>query len=271
MDFNRSYFHFSDAVLEQKIIHIRQLVTPILRFIPRNIPEFTDHGYLHSTGILKILSELIPIVNEHCSYDLDEEDVFLLEASAYLHDIGNIIGPREIHGETSAILIEQMLEKYTSEKFGFSQEEIYVLKVISWTHQGSTLRLLSMRNKMLKLKKEVDLGFVSALFRLTDALDIGSTRAPQIVYEIIEKELPDVSKRHWLAHQALFIRYPIAFDAEEKVILLFVFPEKRKDASFILEQLNNELRNCLVILDDYGFPFKEMCFATPDILKGRYS
>lgn len=271
MESVRSFFHFSDVALDQKIIYIKHSVLPILRFIPRNIPDFTDHGYLHSVGILKILDELIPIVNGYCTYSLDEEDVFLLEASAYLHDIGNIRGPREIHGETSANLIEQILEEYSSKETGFSPEEMFALKVISWAHQGNILRLLSVRNKMIRLRKDVDLGFVSALFRLADSFDIGSSRAPKLVYEIIKKELPDASKRHWLAHQALWIQSPIAFDVEEETILLFVFPDGQEDALLILEQLNRDLKDSLTILSDYRFPLKKVSLATPDMLKANYS
>jgi len=244
---------FLDEEFKWKLVEIARIARDILLYLPRKIGDYVDHGIDHSKRIIGIINELYDVVNEYCSYKLDVIDVFLLKASAYLHDTGNIIRSREVHGETSASIIEKIVQ----EKFKIlTSNETKALMMISWAHQGSLLRLISLENKFLKIRdKNVNIGFLSALFRLADALDVGVNRASPIVYEVIKEELNEVSRRHWEDHMAILRR---ALDPEEGTILLFASPEKIESAKRLADRITKELRECNIILREYGFPLKEV-------------
>ncbi|MCK4734184.1 MAG: hypothetical protein KAT65_17150 [Methanophagales archaeon] len=52
-----------------------------------NHPDFTLHGIQHSENIIEMLSKLI----EESKIKFNKTELFLLEAAAYLHDIGMLI------------------------------------------------------------------------------------------------------------------------------------------------------------------------------------
>ncbi len=76
----------SDSRLRTALLAIREAVEDIWKpEVPRIIEYFTDHGISHCENILEHVSA---ILNANPGVSLSEEELFLLIAGVYLHDIG---------------------------------------------------------------------------------------------------------------------------------------------------------------------------------------
>ncbi len=78
----------------QKVIELRDSITGWLEFIPQTFPHYTRHTIAHSDEIIGKLSNLLfegiePVIN------LSYTEMYILAASAYLHDAGMVASDKE--------------------------------------------------------------------------------------------------------------------------------------------------------------------------------
>lgn len=213
-----------------RICKAEQYASTLLPFIPRGLPVFQSHGICHSEGIIRYINQMIRTF----PLPLCEKECFLLYLAAWFHDIGYLhplsIHDRSSHADLSAMMIQSdpVLSDLLSEieldhlaflvKFHDSRAEL-TTKVIS-----SSLRM----------------HLVTALFRLTDAIDLGTDRCPPKVFSLIEDGLDEHSRWHWKAHQnvkACYFHYP-------SLTIVVYNPEDPFFRRRIVPHLEDDCRSC---------------------------
>lgn len=222
-------------------------VTPILQYIHRMIGEYTTHGVDHSENIERLCREIVEKCNaktRKCNTSSYEE--YLLLASAWLHDIGNIWG-RDDHNLNSCKIIDLLGPKYL---WGLDPNSIELIKWICFTH--SSHDPIKEVPETIKVKGSVKLLFLSALFRLMDTSDIANRRAPLIVYELIKDKIDEDTDRHWTSHQAVA---DIFFPDDDDAVVITVTDETK--AKFAINRFGEKFGSVREILLHYEFPWKE--------------
>lgn len=141
---------------------------------------FTKHEHLHSKSILKLLRRLIDYEK------LSKYEAFLLDASAWCHDIGMLLRNGELdeievirknHAKRSG---EYIREKW--EEMGFSNEpEADLVAKICEVHQSSG-ELEQVEEETTYRSDKIRLQFLAALLRFADALDADERRLPDSPY-----------------------------------------------------------------------------------------
>jgi len=229
-----------------------------IAFIPRTLRDFTDHGQRHSEAIVERLREFFKIVSEYCGSSINARERFLSYAAAFLHDIGNIKG-RTGHAKRSAAIVKDYAGKYIN---GLEKDEIKLVCKIVMAHSrsaGSSDPLRGMDKLLLLDKDQIKLRLLAALFRLADASDTTSRRAPPIIYELFglnrvnrkSSKRRKTARKHWLAHQNIT---GLNYDPEKKVIWLMI--ERLDKAMISLCNLCDELNTVAVVLKrDMPKPF----------------
>jgi len=174
-----------------KVASIAVTVTPLLHYIPSGIPEFTDHGIIHSTNVLRYVRD---IVKEYKA-ELTKEERFILALSAILHDIGCIV-KREKHNE---ITIRILAKK----QFDFLRNMLDPLfyraleQVIIAHSKNFPLSTISSDPS-----PEIRLRVISTLFRLADACDMSASRVKKLLLEVLVEEglLNKKCEEIWKSH-----------------------------------------------------------------------
>lgn len=243
------FFRYSEVDFIVKLHNIRWWATPILLYLPREIRNRTYHGPLHSHNVLTYLKELVEISGRF-GFKPNEVELFVLEASAWLHDTGFIIPDEGKHALHSMRLVKKFGKKY----FLLDSAE---RKVISWVCTSHSHDFpLEQVPPMLRLhRKNVRTQILAAIFSLADACDIHTKRAPEIVFEIIKDELKRYSRksvRHWRANQSVDA---VFFSEKEEAI--FINALSLKYAHEAKKLLQKELKRVLSILGDW-FPLKKV-------------
>lgn len=186
-----------------RIKRAEQYGIKILPFIPRGLPVYQSHGISHSQAIIRNINQILKIPLLH----LSELEVFHLYLAAWFHDIGYLhplsIYNRSRHPELSVEMIRR--DPVVQEVAG--GEDLLVLETITRFHDSRTDL-----STIQEVTPRVRISLLAALFRLADAVDIGTDRCPPEVFILIEDGLDEHSRRHWQAHQNIqevVIAYPI--------------------------------------------------------------
>ena len=252
--------------LEFKKDVLRDMTRKLRSYIPRGIPDFTDHGEGHSSSIEEILMDLIiPTCNgsDNIAIHLNDYECFCMITSCWLHDIGCII-ERKNHGIRSARIVKELLGG-TFVSFGFQELEQCIIKIIS-THTDTDedkkkgiLRLNDLIKEMeVKISENeriekitIKLQLISSLFRLADACDICATRAPTLVYKFIKDTFKeDKSKEIWLAHSEVI---KLAVDSDKCCFSIYV--DNKAKAQPVIEKFKKDLEEIKPILNSLEFPY----------------
>lgn len=219
-----------DSTDNEKINRLVACTLPILGFLPRQIPDYTDHGPLHANRVMYRCLDLI--LQAVPGKELCPHMVFLLCASAWVHDIGNIID-REKHRQHSARLVERLWKEHYFIMLS-ERETTAISQVIEMHDTNDPLDHLKTDYVLEPGTPEVNLQLLAALLRLADACDIDNRRAPAIIFQLVKEKLPEDSKIHWIAHQNVEMcrYYPDSQMIKAKVRDI----EKAKVATDVVEQ-----------------------------------
>jgi exopolyphosphatase/pppGpp-phosphohydrolase len=168
-------------------------VTPLLNRVSQGVPEFTDHGIIHTNNVLNNVCNLIQEYPVPVKFTEDER--FLLVLAAITHDIGCVVS-RDNHDEKSVKILQSKHFKFLLEAIGdlnFSA----LIKIIKWHRKKQDLEALGQDPC-----NEIRLKLISAIFRLADACDMSRSRINRLVMDILleEKQLPVESEAIWKAH-----------------------------------------------------------------------
>jgi len=221
--------------LEAKLIQIGGFSEPVLRFLPREIRTYPSHGYDHTKNIVNYISKFL----KNWEIQLNETELFLLYAGAWVHDIGCLV-ERERHNMRSSDII-------SSEKFFSSiltREQFRSLTYLVEVH-SSTYCPYSIHD-VPEEWGEVKLRLICSIFRLMDACDITNANCPPLVYNIIQSKLGEESDRYWRAHlniDKLTFKYPN----------IVVFVDKIDECRFLIIHLQKEIESIQKVFAQYHY------------------
>lgn len=214
---------------------VRVLNTYVIDFMQMNIRYFTRHGRNHSENIIKVLDNLL--YNEILE-KMTSAELLILLCSAWLHDIGLMVNRDENDKELEDKEIRERHHELS--KYYILKEEIYstigfddrlfitaVAEVCYW-HSRKAGRIDNIFEKMTIFGEFVHLRFLAGLFRLADALDIGSERTPILLFHDLAV-LPETSSIHWRASGLMDIGY----DMEKKLICVTCLYEDNEETEMV--------------------------------------
>jgi hypothetical protein len=227
------------------ILELSAYVTPILSFIPRSIPKYTDHGVRHSNNILNLLDKFRGNLSTiFPSFSFSKEELFLLAISAYLHDIGCIVQRRNHNRESARLLTEDASFSHLQDKLG--ADLLKCLKLISLSH-SSNFDLCGISKE--KLHQKVRLRLICAIFRLLDACEISATRTSKTLFDILTRnnKISKGESKYWEGHLSI-----IGLFFENNEIILDC-EDKEKPAS-IIKHLQKDLNDINKVFAEEKFP-----------------
>lgn len=161
-------------------------------WIPRSIPNFTDHGILHTVNVIKNISKLDNYTK------LSEREKFILVLAAILHDIGCIID-RDLHNFHTVELLNR--PEYSDFIDELTEDEaLSLIQVILAHSKNYNLEII-----IETLAEDIRLDLICPLFRLSDALDISTSRIQGVLFSILTdyNKLSEKSKKIWESHVAI--------------------------------------------------------------------
>jgi hypothetical protein len=235
---------------DKEIAIIRDLkwyVTPILNFIPRTIPEYTDHGVRHSENILQLLVEFKQnLANTLPSFSFSKQELFLLALSACVHDIGCIIERPKHNLESARLLTKDPSFSNLPDKLG--GDLLKCLELIVMAHSSNFTDLAAIRKG--KINNKVNVRLMCAIFRLLDGCEISSARISSCLYAILIKNglmKEEEEAKFWESHLNIIGLY---FEGNRIVIDC----EDTSKADLIISHLKDDLEKINEVFTDEGFP-----------------
>jgi len=191
---------------------------------------FTLHGIYHSHAIISVLNNLVDGIRP--GSELNNEEIFLLLASVYLHDVGMLIPYAD--DEKKAKTISTPETPFTKEdvirREHHKRSGEYIIEHandLDLDHvEKECVRLICEGHRVVDLGAEdycdiyigiipIRVRFLAALLRFSDELDIPYKRAPVKLYEILKEDMPDESQLQWLKHY-----YTNGIDISTKISLI---------------------------------------------------
>jgi hypothetical protein len=213
-------------------------------------PEITLHGPDHSEAVYIKLDKL---TNEFMKTQdkLNPEEIFILLASVWLHDIGMLIkkAPNEdpeITRQTHHIRTYEFLqEKDNLAALGLNHVQARYISLVCLGHREIDLYTDTRYTSGQIGDSRIRTGFLTALLRLGDALDLDFKRAPDPLRKILENNLPPYSLLHWLKHH-LVEGVDFSFEqpfggSKELVIKIRAQKPERRESQFQYEYAIQEL------------------------------
>ena len=178
----------SRIVLNQ-IIFIKE----ILQWIPRSIPNHTDHGLLHATNVM---TNIMKFDNNYV--DFSEREKFILLLASIFHDIGCIINRKNHHFNSLEILERDEFKEFRDL---LNEEEYISLQQVIVSHSRSYNLNIVIENPA----EDIRLDLICPLFRLADSLDVGSSRIDMLVFKILRDYnlLNEKSNKIWESHTSI--------------------------------------------------------------------
>ena len=247
-----AFVHIKDEGVRSRLINLRESVAPILA--NNLLPHFTDHSVAHSDSLARYVDDLI-LPLQATEQMLSEDELFILYAACYLHDIGMQHGKanetkviadlnlltswkdlnpqqhseliRQHHAAISAEMVRTSLNA-TAPVIGIQLTVDYFPTYIAALCEGHTLPTESARYKALtqpgpKLRIEL----LSGLLRIADILDLSRRRANRA--RTLTLALSLESQTHWWRHH---YTEDITIDQNQKLVSVwFDFP-KSHDAEY---------------------------------------
>jgi hypothetical protein len=211
-----------------RICQAERYASSLLPFIPRGLPVFQSHGLCHSETLIRYIHQVLGTL----PISLNHEEIFLLFLAAWFHDIGYLhplsIHDRSRHAEFSSLIIRT--DPFLSELLtGRERNHLAFLIECHDSRVDFTSR---------RITSPLRMHLITDLFRLIDALDLGTDRCPPEVFSLIEDGLDEHSRRHWKAHQnvqSCFFRYPaltiMVYVPEDPFFRLRIVPHLEDDCS----------------------------------------
>jgi exopolyphosphatase/pppGpp-phosphohydrolase len=223
-------------------------------FIARGIDELVDHGAAHAEEVLTKIKALCA----SCSsiVGLSEAETYLLQLTAWLHDIGCIVA-RERHEKTSCDILERI-----GTELLLDTEVVRLLRLLILYHRGEAgIAALARRPQDYLFENPVRIDLLVALFRLADACDVGhrstramvGERAPRMVFKAIGDQLSNKSVEHWRAHMN-----SLGTTIDKRTGHIIVHRRDHQNIDIVLKALKWEIKRVRPVLDKYQLPFTEV-------------
>lgn len=286
--------YIQDHGIRSRLTNLRESVSSILA--NNLLPHFTDHSVAHSDSLAKFIDDLVEPLQANV-YKLSQDELFILYAACYLHDIGmqyekagetNVIS--ELHLSQSwenlsentrrkllrqhhaAISAEMVRQSHGAEKpiVGLQLTPDYFPQYVAALCEAHTLPVESTRYKSLTGGgPNLRMDLLSGLLRIADILDLSRRRANRS--KAITLDLDLESQTHWWRHH---YTEDIVIDQNQKLVSVwFDFPkshaaEYRKVVPQLqMPWIEAEFSRHMPIFHRYGFGWS----ATSIISDSLYS
>ncbi len=181
------------------------VLTQMLKRYLQIFPNFTDHTELHSMNVIAFCNGLIGTKRIK---ELNEDEIYVLLMSCYLHDIGMGVSKedyhdflkmidsrympkhiveddmqttvRKMHNELSGLFIKKYADLFDIP----SEKHVFAITQISRGHRKTDLNDAKEYPAELKLENGniIHLPYLSALIRLADEIDVAADRNPTLLY-----------------------------------------------------------------------------------------
>jgi len=216
--------------------------------MPRGIPEYTDHGVLHSNNVLRYIRDIM----KEYPVELSEEERFILAICSFLHDIGCIVG-REKHNERTITILSR--KQFDFIRFLLGQTRYRALECVIIAH----CRSFDLSKVPNDPSPEIRLKLISALFRLADACDVSAVRIKRVLLEVLIDEhlLDQKSEEIWKSH----LQIENVLIKEHKIKPQIY---DKKLAEPCLANMREELTSINLTLSELGHP---VFILEPDVVK----
>ncbi len=200
------------------------------------MPDFTLHNVTHSDNIILLFAQLKAELN----FNLSEYEFFLFAASAYLHDLGMFYNQRKFEIEVAPDIdiklgrfcpqdkcdrlanyeldegnsasqiraIHHLLTAYwllkSPEEFELDTNDLPYLMTICRGHRGANLceTECDCYKNTRRSGETIQIGVITGLLRLCDALDFYDNRAPEAAFndKAYDLLLNPTALSHWIRH-----------------------------------------------------------------------
>ncbi len=203
----------------------------ILPHMAMHTVYFPDHGIGHSRRIIENLDR---ILSSSKVENISGLDSYALLTSAYLHDIGMLISKkddkqltddqiRDLHHELSYDFVRSEYGK-----IGIKSKNVANLVAdVCKSHRRRVVIEDALEDDYPLAGDTVHPRFVSSVFRLADALDTDSRRAPEIASDYV-MSLPPEHRMHWQACQLIS-----GFEFRDNHVFLRAEIEKEDDIRLV--------------------------------------
>ncbi|MBI3813494.1 MAG: HD domain-containing protein [Nitrospinae bacterium] len=206
----------------------------------RLLPWFTNHNYEHSEEVIHLLGQILKPIENHSEF-LNENELFILLASAYLHDIGmqylkieekvidsltkedyNLI--RKRHAEESYNIIRKPVQKILErDDFHLPKIEETYLPSIALVSKGHSTDFFDEAINEFKTNPHTPKSrpmrgeLLTALLLIADELDLQCKRVD--FPETAKFKLSPYSALHWYKHH--YVEYVGIENGSIKITLKF--------------------------------------------------
>ncbi|MGE5556721.1 MAG: hypothetical protein ACM3UY_10780 [Methanocella sp.] len=234
---------------EQHKVKIQETVSfvrQVLGFLPRAVPDYTDHGIQHSLNLMTIFNNYSLNISK-LGYTFTEQENYLLTLAIWIHDIGLLITKEEEkskHNENSIKVMES--HEFTMLEDILGKDVFRCLKYVVKFHSSHTDLNLVPKHEIIP---NVRLRLICAVFRLLDGCDITSARTTRVLYNLLAANglLKADSIPFWKAHLSIS---SAVFQGND----LIVDCDNLEDAKLLTSHLEKDLVPINKILSEEKFP-----------------
>lgn len=222
-----------------RLIHIREVMENAWAKGTYLHPFFTLHGPQHSKEIEHIIEHVIGMehVDHHRLEDiLNQEQLFFLLSAVWLHDVGMISNVESREKELAKKMSIPIEDWVRQEHHNRSYEYIVKHSKELWLEdmEAEFIGLVCLAHRKEDLlhnqrftRDHPNVRFLGALLRISDELDITSSRTPKELMEFRWDDMDKESQWHWLKHWCVIKAEP--------------FHEELKDENPTLLRLNYQI------------------------------
>jgi hypothetical protein len=217
-------------------------------------PEYTLHGPDHSEAVIR---KLIKMTYEFMKtrYRLNKEEIFVLLASAWLHDIGMLIKepgeePELVRRTHNIRTFNYLQEKQNQIALGLNDTQAKYISLICKGHTDTDLHTVEYSKDGQIGDDRIRTGLLTALLKFADELDLDFNRAPEPLRKILGSNLPPYSLLQWLKHhfvEGVDFRIEQAIGGNKRLMVEIKvrIPHKKYYDLIVRQLIMNKLRETL--------------------------
>jgi hypothetical protein len=189
--------------LHRALANVRARVHPLLKQSAH--PDFTDHSIEHSDRVIKNLNDLTDVLMKSDT-PLAPLEVYILLASAYVHDLGMQEERLEVTEKWVREHHHELTRKIILESYKQPSESAISLDLSPLPGIASIVAIVAEAHRKVDLSQDefkpfchsgedIRPRFLAALLRFADELDLDYQRAPMDM--IVLRDIPTESLFHW--------------------------------------------------------------------------
>jgi hypothetical protein len=236
--------------LFNKLSLIEPAAKSVLTYTASKFLTYTPHDFSHSELVEENLNWLIP---DHIKTKLNDQEIFFLIISAWLHDWGLVASEgenEETVRKNHHIRTEKNFEEHHSLIY-LSLAEARICGRICRGHRHDNLHTNDYQDSFIGSNVLIRVSFLAALLRLADECDITANRTPEIIYRSVKPEnTSDAEFQKHLSIQGIGIP-----DQNPYKIVLSCIAKSPKGVEVIEQvklQIQNQLNSVKTILATNG-------------------